>query len=71
MTAHIFSKEEFNFLVITIYVISIGMINLVLIKLLTKINSGYYYIFGLPNLIIVIFLTIYYYRGYLEFRELH
>ena len=65
----IFSKEESNFLVIAIYIISIAVINLVLINSLAKINSFYFYIFGIPNLIIFVCFTIYYYRGYLEFSR--
>ena len=66
----IFSKEESNFLAIAMYIISIALINLVLIDSLEKINSIYFYIFGVPNLTVFVCFTIYYYRGYLEFREL-
>ena len=58
----IFTKDEIIFLIKMIYILIIGGINDILITHLSKYNFNYYYVLGLPNAFLLLFVSIYYYK---------
>ena len=68
MKFEILNKDELKLIIKTMYIAFIGLINIVLIDDLTKINSEYD-ILGIPNTIILLCLTIYYYLSLVEIND--
>ena len=65
MKFEILNKDELKLIIKTMYIAFIGLINIVLIDDLIKINLKYD-ILGIPNTIILLCLTIYYYLSLVE-----
>ena len=68
MKFKILNKDELKLIIKTMYIAFIGLINIVLIDGLIKINSKYN-ILGIPNTIILLGLTIYYYLSLAEIND--
>ena len=68
MKFEILNKDELKLIIKTMYIAFIGLINIVLIDDLTKINSEYD-ILGIPNTIILLCLAIYYYLSLAEIND--
>ena len=62
----IFSRYELKFLIIVLYILSIGIINIFLIDTLVQF---YKYIFGIPNLLVLVCFEIYYHKTVKEIRK--
>ena len=68
MKSEILNKDELKLIIKTMYIAFIALINIVLIDDLVKINSKYD-ILGIPNTIILLCLTIYYYLSLAEIND--
>ena len=64
----ILNKDELKLIIKAMYIAFIGLINIVLINGLVKINSKYD-ILGIPNTIILLCLAIYYYLSLAEIND--
>ena len=69
MKSEILNKDELILVIKTMYIALVGVINIVLIGDLRKINSFYYYILGIPNAVILLCLLIYYYKSLVEINK--